>query len=241
MANTERDARVLDRFVAELRDLFGEDLLYVALYGDAALPGPRPTGVALTSLVSVRVLTAATLRAARPHVAAWHRRGLATPLFMDPAYIESSLDVFPLEFLEISDRHRILWGEDDPFAQPAIDRENLRLQVEQEAKGKVLHLRSAYLGAGRSRRTLRRLLVSTPSDFHSVLAGMLALRSLDRPAHPQDFLGAVEAAFDVRLPTFRHLEQVRRGQARLQRAGLEPTFDAYLAEARALAQLADGL
>jgi hypothetical protein len=163
---------------------------------------------------------------------------------MDPVYLESALDVFPIEFLEISDHHLLLHGESNPFAKLEIHLPHLRLEVEEQLRGKMLHLWEAYLEVGSSKRELRRLLVESPLGFEVALRGLLRLRQEAgdaRPDHPGELLAAVEEEFGVALPTLRRLEAVRGGEGAIAGGEVEPLFDAYLAEVRSLVRTIDAL
>lgn len=233
--------------------MHGDALLAVVLCGEAAGPGYRPRKSPLALVVVLEQVSPEALRTTRARVAAWRRRRIPTPMLMDPLYIESSLDVFPLEFLEIGEQHRVLHGQTDPFADLAIDLAHLRLEVEEQIRGKMLHLWEAYLEAGRSKRTLRRLLTDTPPGFEVILRGMLKLRGEAAPRaagggraamrsdHPGALLASVEDEFGIALPTLRRLQAVRRDCDRLLRAELEGVFEAYLTEVRRLGRIVDGL
>lgn len=248
-----KDERALASAVEDLRRMHGDALLAVVLYGEAAGSGYRPRKSPLALVAVLKRVSPEALRATRERVAAWRRRRIPTPMLMDPLYIESSRDVFPLEFLEIGDQHRLLHGQSDPFEELAIDLAHLRLEVEEQIRGKMLHLWEAYLEAGRSKRILRQLLTETPPGFEVILRGMLKLREGTatgdaaggrpgaRPNHPDALLAGVEDAFGVELPTLRRLAAVRHGRDRLARAELEDVFEAYLTEVRRLGRVADGL
>jgi len=244
---TPKDRASLIACVGDLRAIHGDALVAVALTGEAAGAGYRPGKSPLSTVVVIEQVDAPALRRMQAKLRAWRRRRIPTPLVMDPLYIESALDVFPLEFLEISDHHLPLWGSSDPFEGLAVDLPNLRLQVEEQLRGKLLHLWESYLDAGRSLRTLRRLLLETPPGFQMILRGLLRLRQGEaqagerRPDAPEELLTAVEREFALALPTFRRLEAVRRGQSPLARGELEACFDAYLAEVRTLVRTTDAL
>jgi hypothetical protein len=248
-----KDRAALDRLVADLRDLHGPALLAVALTGEAASAGYIPRKSPLSVVVVLDEVTPEALRRTRGRIPAWRRRRIPAPLLMDPAYVESSLDVFPLEFLEIGDHHVLLHGERNPFADLAIDLSHLRLEVEEQMRGKMLHLWAAYLETGRTgrKRRLKQLLLETPPGFEMILRGLLRLRQGDcgpgkpeqsRPDGPEELLAAVEQQLGVELPVFRRLEAVRHRRAQaLSRGELEGVFEGYLAEVRQLVRLTDAL
>jgi hypothetical protein len=236
-----KDETTLARVVDTLRVAFGERLVAVALYGEAASRGYRPRRSPLDVAVVLDVLRASDLRTLRPYVGGWHRRRVSTPLLLDPAYLNGSRDAFPLEFVELRDHHRLLHGRADPFAGLTVHADHLRLELEEQAKGKLLHLREAYLGLGRSNRGLRQLLLETPPTFQVILRGLLTLRDAPRPDDPTGVLRAVEQRFGVSLPTLHRLERVRAGNDSLAGGELESVFERYLDEVGAIAQATDGL
>ena len=236
-----KDQAALDRLVSDLRDLHGQALVAVALTGEAASPAYRPRKSELTTVVVISEINASVLRTVRGKIRAWGRLRLATPLLMDSLYIETSRDVFPIEFLDLRERHRLLFGEVDPFADLAIDVEHLRLEVEEQLRGKMLHLWEAYLETAGSRRQLRRLLLETPASFAPILRGLLHLRQMagQAGAPSGDLLADVEGAVGVTLPVFRRLLAVQHGDAALGTSEHEEVFEGYLAEVRRLVRVSD--
>ena len=239
MALDPKDEAALAGMVSDLLVAFERRLLTVALYGEAAGAGYRPRRSPLDVLIVLDEIGPHDLRAIRPRVRAWHRRRIGTPLLMDPRYIETSPDAFPLEFLDIHDHHRLLHGEVDPFARLKIDHVHLRYAIEEQIKGKMLHLREAYLELRWRTGPLRRLVLETPPAFAVVLRGMLELTGAERPDGPHDLLDAAERTFAIELPTLHRLERARAGSERLSRGELDAIFEAYLAEVGALARLTD--
>jgi hypothetical protein len=237
-----RDARALETLVADLRRLHGEALHGVLLVGEAAGPEYRPRVSPLSVVVMLAEIDAEALRRTRSRVAAWRRLRIPAPLLLETATIERSLDVFPLELLELRDRHHVLYGRAEALTRLEVALPNLRLELEEQLRGKLLHLMSAYLEAGESPRALRRLLLDSPPGFSVLLRGLIRLRggeTAPRPADPQDLIAAVEKSLGIELPALRRLDRVRRGREALPRAQLETLFEAYLADVRRLGQWVD--
>jgi predicted nucleotidyltransferase len=237
------DARtegLLEGFTREIRDLYEDDLLAVILYGSAVGPEFIPGVSDLNLLVLLKEVGPNQLAKAAKFMPRW-RKSRLSPLFLDPEYLESSVDVFPIEFLEMKERHRLLWGE-DLLAGLEVPRENLRLQCEQELKGKWLQLRQGYLEAGGDARELRRLLIASLSPFAVVLSALLRLKGFAVP--PKEFLevlAQVEAAFGLELDSFRRVYQLKQGYASPGRGEVLALFVRYLEEVHRLAQAADQL
>ena len=62
--------------------------------------------------------------------------GISAPLIMTPDYIQKSLDVFPVEFLNFRLIHHTLLGK-DILGELEIDRGNMQRQCEREIKGEA--------------------------------------------------------------------------------------------------------
>jgi len=60
------------------------------------------------------------------------------------ADIDSSLDTFPIEFLNIKRNYTVVFGE-DILEGLAFEKEFIRMQCERELKGKLLLLRAEYV------------------------------------------------------------------------------------------------
>jgi hypothetical protein len=237
-----RDARSLERLVEDLRGLYAEELRAVLLVGEAAGPEYRPRQTPLSVVVVLAEIGAETLRRMRPRIGVWRRLRIPAPILMDAQSIDRALDVFPLELIELRDRHQVLYGRAEAIDGIEVALPYLRLEVEEQLRGKRMHLMSAYLEAGTSPRGLRQLLLDSAPGFAMLLRGLLRLRggaSAPRPADPEQLIGEVERTCGVALPALRRLDRVRRGRESLPRGEVEPVFDAYLAEVKQLADLVD--
>lgn len=73
-------------------------------------------------------------------------KGISAPLVMTPSYIQESLDVFPMEFLELRMIHKTAYGE-DIIKNLEIDRALLRLQCEREIKSRLIGLWNGYVSS----------------------------------------------------------------------------------------------
>ena len=131
-----------------LAAVYGQTLLSLTVHGDALDAGDPHGGmesVMVLSRIELSGLQKLALEGKR-----LGRLGIAAPLAMTPEDISSSLDSFPLELLEIQQRHVTLNGK-DYFADLKIEPADLRLQCEREFKRILMRLRQAVLtAAGRS-------------------------------------------------------------------------------------------
>ena len=232
--------QILTGFVGDVRELYGEDLLAVLLYGSAAAGEHVPGRSDVNVVVVLRKLTPADLRRAAAHLKSWHRRGFATPLFFDPEILHDSLDVFPIEFLDMQERHRTLWGA-DLLANLVVAQGNLRLQCEQELRGKLMKLRQSYVESAHSPGELERVLMAAASSIAVLARTLLRLGGGDPGGGAEAVLERTEARFGAPTASLRRAWQLKRGAIRLTGSSLEELYQEILQEVQGLVQVVDGL
>lgn len=176
----------LDELVAQLRAAYGDGLRAVVLYGSAArgerTGGGSGGGVGSSQdvLVIVDRLGMDELRRVAPTARAWQEAGHPPPLTLTTREWHSSADVFPMEYADVLDSHRVLHGT-LPADGVAVDPADLRRQVEHQVLGKLLQLRAGVLAAGNdARRQLALVEASRGTMF--VLFRALARVHGERPA-----------------------------------------------------------
>jgi hypothetical protein len=232
--------QVLEAFTREVHDLYGPDLVAVVLYGSAAT-GEHVKGASdINVAVVVRQVTSTLLRKASGRIRAWHRQGFATPLFFDPETIQHSLDVFPIEFLDMQERHRTLWGP-DLLTPLRIGRGNLRLQCEQELRGKLLRLRQAYVESAGSPDQLRQVLLMAAGSVLVLLRTLLRLAGADPGGPAEAVLQRAGERFATSTARLVQVYQVKRGEIRLAGSALDALFQGVLEEVEGLVRVVDGL
>src|SRR5436305_14017555 len=136
-----------DELVEQLRAAYGADLRSVVLYGSAAVGEHIPKRSDYNVLVIVDSLSVEQLRAAAAVARSWGEAGNPAPMTLTLNEWRGSADIFAMEYADILERHKILYGE-DPFDGIRADHHDLRLQLEHEAMGKLLKLRQGVLAAG---------------------------------------------------------------------------------------------
>jgi predicted nucleotidyltransferase len=231
---------VLEQFVLDCRALFGDDLRSVFLYGSAAAEDFVP-GVSDYNLgVVLKEVRPEHLRRASTKVRAWARRRVSPPLLLDLEFMRRSLDVFPIEFLEMKAAHRTLFGP-DPFVDLHVSGMNLRLQCEFEIKSKLLRLRGGVLRANRSPRALLSLAMGSLKSILLILRNYLRLRGESVPSRLPSVLDRIEAREGLALPTLRRLLAVREGQEKLKRREIEALVETYLEEVELVAERLDSV
>ena len=222
-------------YLAQVQKLFGDALEAVILYGSAAggeyLPGK--SNINLLILLA-RQDTELLKQYAAPHKR-WQKEQIVVPLFLTAAELKSSLELFPLEYLEIQEQHVLLAGR-DPFPELRIDLKNLRTQCEQELRGNLLRLRQRFVEGGASTEAITILLPLSLTALMPCLRGLL--RAKERPVErsADGVLQAVEKEFGIDAAAFHDVLNLKRGIISPGPAEAPRLFDRYSAALQTLVE-----
>lgn len=192
----------IDDFAQILRNIFGEHALALTLFGAVTTSGFRPGTQTAKSVVVLKEVALAALRRLSDEGTKLGRLHLAAPLIMTPDYIRHSLDTFPLEFLEISQRHVTVFGEDH-FENLELHEREMRLQCERELKVAGMTMRQGLLASLGRESFIGKLELDLAADLLRVMRGMLWLKG-ERAAWPgTEVVTRLEALLSQKLPGIR--------------------------------------
>jgi predicted nucleotidyltransferase len=137
-------AHALDELTVALRAGAGDNLLGLILFGGLARGRFVPGKSDINVVVVLRDASATAIaKIAEPLHEAW-RTSRVDPFIIMPGEIGRLTIAFPTKILDIQRRHRLLMGE-DPFVDILVDREHVRLRVEQELMNLALRLRHRFV------------------------------------------------------------------------------------------------
>ena len=186
----------LDEMVAQLRAAYGAGLRAVVLYGSAA----RGEGAGRRNdlLVIVDQLGMDELRRVAPTARAWQEAGHPPPLTLTAREWASSADVFPMEYADVLDQHRVLHGA-LPTDGVQVHRADLRRQVEYQVLGKLLQLRAGVLASGNDARRQLALLEESRGTMLVLLRALARVHGEPPPADAEALVrwAAARAGFDA--------------------------------------------
>lgn len=230
----------LDELVRQLQAVYRDELVAVVLYGSAAAGEHIPKKSDYNVLVVVRELDLARLGAEAAVARAWADAGSPPPMTLTEEEWRTSADIFPMEYADILERHKVLAGV-APFDGIAVDKAHLRLQVEHEAMGKLIQLRQGILAAGGEDKRLVELLPRSLSSFMVVFRAVLRLHGEVPPTDYQQLSRAVgaKAGFDAEpfVAVVRHV----RGDQKLATSDVRTVVAGYLAGATRLVRHLDAV
>lgn len=231
---------IFDAFCADYEALYGPDLLSVILYGSCARGEYVPRKSDINFMLLLTEAGIGQLGKALKLIGKWHKRAVATPLFLSRAYIETSLDSFPIEMLNFQASYRILRGQ-DPLKGLTFDRGMLRLQCERELKGKLLQLREQFLETGGNARRIQDLISRSLPTFYAIFQGVVYLHG--KKVHPdsEELLETLQEILGLNNALFSRLYAVRNGKVRLHSSEAITIMERYIEEVRRLALAVDSL
>lgn len=231
--------QILAACSAVSQEVFNDRLLGVILYGSAAVQDFVPGASDINILLLVKDTDQETLRLART----WHRQlakhRVTAPLLLTPDFIRRSADVFPIEFLEIKEKHRVLQGT-DPLADLDIKLTNLRHECEHELKGRLLRLRQSFVELDRP-AALRSLLLAAHNSNFPAFRTALRLKGITPPLKKEEVLQQLAERFALNAAVLAQLQSLRQEKHRTPLQNMEQLFQDYYREVEKLAQAVDAL
>jgi|ERR1700677_4201040 predicted nucleotidyltransferase len=229
----------LQELVDRLKHAQRERLLSVILYGSAAAGEHNEHFSDLNVLCVLTRVTPAELADAEPIFKWWKAQGNPSPLLLSEEELRTSTDCFPIEFHDIQERRRVLFGA-DLIQNLVIEKIFYRAQVEMELRAKLLRLRQKAAEVLFDKPALLRLMIDSVPNFlvlarHALLVSGLPSGWRKREiVHSLASIGADGTPFDTLLDL--------RDQSKL--AGdvdPEALFASYLKQIEALVSHVDRL
>lgn len=223
MKNLRLPAKIeqeIEAFIKSLKEIYPENLLSVTLYG-SAVSGEFITGRSnLNILVILKSTELLLLKPASKTV-----KGLKhlTPLFLTKEFINSSTDVFPIEFLDIQENYIVLYGQ-DVLKEIQVDLKNLRFQCEQELKLKLLNLKQLYLSLSNQPQDLKEPLFKAFTSILHILRNILRLKGVQPHYQKKDLLKQVVEHLEIDISSWEKILSAKLKEIKLNKTETEKLF-----------------
>jgi len=203
---------IVEQLVARLTTTYGEGLISVILYGSAA---SGEFSAQHSNINLVIVLDDARLEKVKKmqgYLQRYRFRRVA-PLFFTEDYIARSLDVFPIEFLDMQENYVVFYGK-DLFRELRVDTRNLRFQCEQELKSKLITIKSAYVKI-RTRDELNALLMRSFASVMHLSRNLLRLKGQVPAYVKEELILQLVAQFNCKAAIFKRIAEAKRKDSML--------------------------
>jgi len=241
MARFPQDPKeIFSEIIDDYKGLFGDDLISIILYGSGAGQNYRPGRSDINFMIVLTEEGIERLHKAFKVVETWQKRKVAIPLFLTELYVESSMDVFPIEYLNFQRNHVLVYGK-DILEGLSFDRELVRLQCEREVKGKLLLLREAYMETGGKGKALRDVIGQSIGAFIAIFDALLYVKEQEIPNERREVVNLTCNAFGLDAGLFQKLLDFKEEVIKPKDTQTKSLFQDYLKEVRKLSKIVDTL
>ncbi len=230
--------QIFDTFTQDVQRIFGKDLVSIVLFGSGARGQYVPKKSDINFMVVLTQAGIERLNEALEIVDKWRKVNVAVPLYLTGKYIETALDTFPIEFLDMKHFHKLVYGE-DLLANIEIDKDDLRQQIERELRGKLIQLRGSFLSTGNNREALHDMLSASVTTFVSIFEGLLHLKDAPLPNAKGQVLVKTAELFGLDPAPFASLMNIKAEEWRGSKVQLQDVAMAYIGEIKKLVEIVD--
>ena len=173
--------KILNQFINSLKVTFEpEKIKSVILYGSCAVEDCAQKFPNINLIVVMENLAAQDLKLAGKFAKKFEKHGRMLPLFMDYEEWKHSADVYAIEYTDIKDRYKVLYGQ-NIVDDLRVDNSDLRFQCEQETKNLLIMLRQTYLVKYDNKRVLKNLILASVKKFLVIFRSILRLYNVPVP------------------------------------------------------------
>lgn len=229
---------ILQPYLEKLIELLGDNLIAAAVYGSAAGDDFSPKSSDLNLLLVCEKVDLPTLKKCLKLVERGRKKHITAPLFLTREHLDTSADVFPMEFLEFKENHLPVYGE-DLLSNLQVDLKNLRHQCEEQIKGKLIRIREVYLEVGLRRKGIEALLKESLSSLMPAFRNILRLKGLKPPVRKAEILSQLEQEFGLKKDILVEIWKDKQDDERIGGEKAETYLGRYLEEIENLARAVD--
>ncbi len=230
--------KVIEPFFADIINHCKEDIVSIYVIGSAVTKDFHPKHSDINTLIMVKTIQIPFFDFISLMGKRYGKKGVCAPLIMTPDYINRSLEVFPLEFLEMKLIHQLVYGE-DILSAINIEKADARIQCERELKGKLQTLCHGYIRTMGDRKMLAELLTVSLSGFFPVFRGILFLHGQEIPKEKGNVLSALGKCRNRDTLVFKRLLDIRHIGEHPSLEELKELFRGLYLELDALAREVD--
>jgi hypothetical protein len=229
----------LSELVERLRKPHADKLVSVILYGSAAAGDHHEKFSDLNVLCILSEITPSELAASEPVFAWWRGLGNPAPLLMSEREAGASTDCFPIEFEDMKERRRVLYGR-DVIAPLVIDKVFYRAQVEHDLRAKLIRLRQKAAAVLNDKAALLKLMLESVSTFLILARHALLLSGVEVGFRKRDVALALRAN-GLDSPSFEALLALREEPKNTAEPEAAELFSGYLRQIEAIVEYVDRL
>jgi len=220
--------KLISEFVEKIRAAAGANLVSVILYGSAAEGEFHREYSDLNMLCVLRDASFASLNKVVGVVEWWRGKKHHPPLVLTLTDLRASADVFSIEFVDMKQRHRVLYGE-DVLQNLEVPMHLHRSQLEYELREKLFLLRQHILLAGRDDKQLWEVMLNSLSSFTTLFRHVLIEMGEQGRKHSREAVGELAHRMNFDPSSFVQIMDVRAQAADRKQLRAAEVAGKYLA------------
>jgi hypothetical protein len=217
----------ITEFVGRLLETAGGNLKSVILYGSAAAGDYVPDHSDLNLLCVLDDTSFATIEALASAVEWWGKQKHHPPLLMSTEELQRGADVFSIEFLDMQQNYRVLWGA-DLLKGLDIPMRLHRAQVEYELREKTILLRQRLLVVAGDVDAKWELLLRSLPAFATLMRHALIAKGEKPAASKREAVEKLAARAGFDASAFLQLFDLRERKVDRKTVNVDELFARYL-------------
>lgn len=217
---TEKNRKIIDTFVEEIKQAYQNNLVSLILYGSAAKGEFIDANSDFNILVVLNNDSLFNLKKASVIVNKLNYTRVC-PIFMNEECIQKSLGVFPMQFLDMKDHYSLLFGK-DLLKDANIDTVNLEFQCILELNLKLINLKQQYLKIDqRDKVVLGELLFKNFTSVICILRNLVRLKNNAPLPLTEDILRETAIELQIGITVFLKVLAAKRDPITLTAADID--------------------
>ncbi len=230
--------KLFEPFHDEITNSFKEKIHSITITGSALTEDFDAKHSDINSVLMLNEMDLKFLERFAPLGKKFGKKRIAAPLIMAPDYMAKSLDVFPIEFLNIKLIHRTVFGQ-DIFTSIDIKHADLRTQCERELKVKLIHLRQSYISSRGNSKILSQEFINSFSGYIPLFRGMIYLFGKTPPHGNADVIVTLGELSGIPTDVFMDVLKEKKQRIPLSIEQLNAIFENYYTAIEKLGNLVD--
>ncbi len=234
---------VAGKITPMVEDLLGEHASNIHsfhLVGSAVIPDYNEKLSDINTVLVLNMMDLRVLAFLAPLGKKYGKKRIAAPLVMTPAYIETSLDSFPVEFLDFKLIHKTVYGH-DLLQDLRIAMPSLRLQCEREIKIKLIGLRQGYVSSLGKKAEIAAVLVRSFTGSMALFRAIITLLGKEPPTPRADVITMLGAATGIKIDIFEKLLMLKLNLLKPSEHELASFFERYYNTLESMETIIDDL
>jgi predicted nucleotidyltransferase len=230
----------LKELVDKLERAFHDRLVSVILYGSAAGEDHHAKFSDLNVLCVLKEITPRELSESEPILRWWRDQHHPSPTLMSEEEVHNSADCFPIEFRDMKDRRKVLYGL-DVIAEVQVDGKFYRAQIEHELRSKLFRLRQQGARVLSDPVALLKLCLDSVSTFCVLGRHALVAAGVDAKTERRAVVHQLSNTLKMDVTPFETMLDVREDKAGHDVGDPGELFAKYLECIRRMVEFVDRL